>query len=240
MSGLCDPPKEMVWAVDAGQDVVVDRRLRLVLLQGPEADVVEVIVSVTRGEIDRWEIVRDVRPPLQMEESILVLAALHEHPEWNAALDRRGIVDRSLVQIDPWPAGTFGLGHEEGRRITRCLAYLRESKEDNGYARPLEGLLAFVDMGRGEVLEVRRPRSRAVSARARELLPRAQRAPAHRPQAAGDRPARGAELRGGRESRALAEMVVPHRHGPAGGPGAVDGRLRGRRAGSVPSSTGPR
>ena len=63
-------------------------------------------------------------------------------------------MDRSLVQIDPWPAGAFGLPHEEGRRITRCLAYVRESKEDNGYARPLEGLLAFVDMGRGEVLEV--------------------------------------------------------------------------------------
>jgi primary-amine oxidase len=152
--GLCDPPKEMGRAVDAGEEVVVDRRLRLVILQGPEADVVETIVSVTRGEVDRWEIVRDVRPPLQMEESIMVLAALHEHPEWNAALDRRGVVDKSLVQIDPWPAGTFGLGHEEGRRITRCLAYLRESKEDNGYARPLEGLLAFVDMGRGEVLEV--------------------------------------------------------------------------------------
>jgi primary-amine oxidase len=152
--GLCDPPKEMVRAVDAGEDVVLDRRLRLVILQGPEADVVETVVSVTRAEVDGWVIVRDVRPPLQMEESIMVLAALHEHPEWNAALDRRGVVDRSLVQIDPWPAGTFGLGHEEGRRITRCLAYLRESKEDNGYARPLEGLLAFVDMGRGEVLEV--------------------------------------------------------------------------------------
>jgi primary-amine oxidase len=152
--GLCDPPKDAVRRVDAGEDVVVDRRLRLVLLQGPEADVVEVIVSVSRKEVDRWDVVRDVRPPLQMEESIMVLAALHGHPEWNAALDRRGIVDKSLVQIDPWPAGTFGLGHEEGRRITRCLAYLRESKEDNGYARPLEGLLAFVDMGRGEVLEV--------------------------------------------------------------------------------------
>ena len=33
---------------------------------------------------------------------------------WNAALDRRGIVDRSLVQIDPWPAGTFGLAPREG------------------------------------------------------------------------------------------------------------------------------
>jgi len=152
--GLFDPPKDMVRSVDAGEDVAIDRRLRLVLLQGPEADVAEVTVSVTRGEIDRWEIVRNVRPPLQMEESIMVLAALHEHSEWNAALERRGVVDKSLVQIDPWPAGTFGLGHEEGRRITRCLAYLRESKEDNGYARPLEGLLAFVDMGRGEVLEV--------------------------------------------------------------------------------------
>ena len=152
--GLTEPPKDMVRAVDAGEDVTVDRRLRMVLLEGPEADVVEATVSVTRGEIDRWEIVRGVRPPLQMEESIMVLAALHDHPDWNAALDRRGVVDRSLVQIDPWPAGTFGLGHEEGRRITRCLAYLRDSKEDNGYARPLEGLIAFVDMGRGEVLEV--------------------------------------------------------------------------------------
>ncbi|HUE07366.1 MAG TPA: primary-amine oxidase [Acidimicrobiales bacterium] len=152
--GLCDPPKDLVRAFDRGDKVDVDRRVRVVVLQGPVADVTEAIVSVTRGVVDRWEAVRDVRPPLQIEESIHVLAALHEHPEWNAALDRRGIVDRSLVQIDPWPAGTFGLPHEEGRRITRCLAYLRESPEDNGYARPLEGLLAFVDMGRGEVLEV--------------------------------------------------------------------------------------
>src|ERR1700722_9903567 len=152
--GLCDPPKDRVRAFDRGEKVGVDRCVRIVLLEGPVDDVTEVIVSVTRREVDRWEIVRDVRPPLQMEESILVLAALHEHPEWNAALDRRGIVDRSLVQIDPWPAGTFALAHEEGRRITRCLAYLRESPDDNGYARPLEGLLAFVDMGRGEVLEV--------------------------------------------------------------------------------------
>ena len=61
---------------------------------------------------------------------------------------------RSLVQIDPWPAGTFGSDHEKNRRITKALAYLRDSPDDNGYARPLEGLLAYVDMGRGSVLEV--------------------------------------------------------------------------------------
>jgi primary-amine oxidase len=151
---LCDPPKEAVRAFDRGEDTTLDRRVRLVLLEGPEADVVEAVVSVTQRRVDRWEVVRGVRPALQIEESILVLAALYEHPEWNAALDRRGIVDRSLVQVDPWPAGTFGLDHEENRRIARCLAFLRESPDDNGYARPLEGLLAYVDMGRGEVLEV--------------------------------------------------------------------------------------
>jgi Cu2+-containing amine oxidase len=74
--GLCDPLKEKVHAFDRGESIVVDRRLRLVLLQGPEADVTEVIVSVTRRAIDSWLTVTDVRPPLQMEEAILVLHAL--------------------------------------------------------------------------------------------------------------------------------------------------------------------
>jgi primary-amine oxidase len=151
---LCEPPKDLVRAFDRGDDVTVDRRVRLQLLQGPEANVTEAIVSVTRGEVDLWREVAGVRPGLQMEDAMATLVALHEHADWNAALVRRGIEDTSLVQIDPWPAGTFGVAHEEGRRIFRCLAYLRDSTDDNGYARPLEGLMAYVDGGRGEVLEV--------------------------------------------------------------------------------------
>ena len=152
--GLCDPPKALVHAHDRGEEVVVDRRVRTVLLQGPEATVVEAIVSVTRGHLDSWVEVTDVRPNLQFEEAMKVIAALRTDPDWNAALERRGIVDTSLVQIDPWPAGTFGSHHEKNRRITKALAYLRDSPDDNGYARPLEGLMAYVDMGRGSVLEV--------------------------------------------------------------------------------------
>src|SRR5581483_8756661 len=59
-----------------------------------------------------------------------------------------------LVRIDPWPAGSFGIGHEDGRRISRCISYLRESKTDNGYARPIEGVIAFFDQGAGKLLEV--------------------------------------------------------------------------------------
>jgi primary-amine oxidase len=152
--GLCEPSKEAVRAADCGAAFTTDRRVRMNLIEGPEAHVTEVVVSLTRETIDHWEVAPGMRPALLIEESIMVLAALHGHEEWNAALARRGIVDTSLVQIDPWPAGTFGLDHEDGRRISRCLAFLRESKDDNGYARPLEGLMAYVDMGRGEVLEV--------------------------------------------------------------------------------------
>ena len=62
------------------------------------------------------------------------------------------MIDR--VQIDPWPAGVFGYDCEEGRRISRCISFLRDDQTDNGYARPIEGLIVHFDNGRNEVLEV--------------------------------------------------------------------------------------
>jgi primary-amine oxidase len=152
--GLHDPSREAVHAFDLEGGPLPDRRLRMVVLQGPGSEVVEVTVSLTQGKVERWAEVHDVRPNLQVEEAIAVIRALAVHPDWIAALARRGITDLSLVQVDPWPAGTFGLDHEKGRRITRSLAYLRAKADDNGYARPIEGLLAFCDMGRGEIIEV--------------------------------------------------------------------------------------
>ena len=40
---------------------------------------------------------------------------------------------------------TFGIAHEEGRRITRVLSYVRDEPTDNGYAKPIEGLVVIVD-----------------------------------------------------------------------------------------------
>ena len=58
------------------------------------------------------------------------------------------------MQIDPWPAGVFGYDCEEGRRITRCISFLRADQTDNGYARPIEGLIVHFDMANNEVIEV--------------------------------------------------------------------------------------
>jgi primary-amine oxidase len=80
--------------------------------------------------------------------------------EWLAAVAARG-VDVSteeaiaLIQIDPWPAG--GYAHEsvpKGHRAMRCIAFLREDATDNGYARPIHGLIAHVDITTGSVTHI--------------------------------------------------------------------------------------
>jgi len=132
----------------------VDRRIRLVVLPGPEASVVEVVVSVPDGAVIGWTERDGVRPALLFDDAYRSILACKADPDWLAAMARRGITDLDKVQIDPWPTGNFGRDLEDGRRITRCLAFYREEPADNGYARPIEGVLATVDAARGEVLEV--------------------------------------------------------------------------------------
>jgi primary-amine oxidase len=150
--GLEEPAKDAVAGFAAGDPV--ERRVRVVIVLGPAADVVEAVVDVTGRTLVSWHEVPGARPGLLFEEAINAIAALTEHPGWRAALERRGITDMDKVQIDPWPAGNFGLDLEAERRISRCIAFYREQEGDNGYTRPIEGLVGFVDVGRGEVLEV--------------------------------------------------------------------------------------
>lgn len=141
-----EPPKE---SIDGAE-----RRARLIIVPGPECSLVEAVVGIASGEVVSWTEHDGMRPALGFEESFNAIVALHEHEGFKAALDARGVTDLDKLQIDPWPTGSFGIAIEEGRRIVRCLFYYRDQPGDNGYARPIEGLLAVVDMARGEVLEV--------------------------------------------------------------------------------------
>jgi len=152
---LHEPEKATVHAHAPGD--AVDREVDVLVVppfaaSGLVAD--EVVVSVTSGEVRSWTRREGMRPALLFGESLSAILAVKEHPTWQDAMRRRGIDDFDRVQIDPWPAGAFGVAHEDGRRIARCIAYYREEHTDNGYARPVEGVIAFYDQGAGEVLEV--------------------------------------------------------------------------------------
>ena len=149
---LDTPPKEAVAAHRPGDPV--PRQVRLIIVPGPDSTVIEALVALPSEEVVSWEERLDVRPALLFDDALRSIVALKEHPDWQQAMQRRGITDFDKVQIDPWPTGNFGRAIEDNRRITRCLFYYRENPTDNGYARPIEGVIATVDGARGEVLEV--------------------------------------------------------------------------------------
>jgi len=69
-------------------------------------------------------------------------------------LRKRGISDFDLIMVDPWSAGNYGAGEERTRRVVRALTWVRSDPTDNGYARPIEGLLVLVDLNKMEVVRI--------------------------------------------------------------------------------------
>ncbi len=149
---LDEPTKDELatWTVGAPWD----RRARFVLFDRDLGEVIELVVSLTAAAVVAEERVPGMQTALLGIECIEVMAALRTDERFQAALALRGITDMGMVQIDPWPAGRFGTPEEEGRRITRVVAYLRTDKTDNGYARPIEGILCYVDLATSEVIAV--------------------------------------------------------------------------------------
>jgi primary-amine oxidase len=114
-------------------------------------------VSVLFGEdalADAWEELGDRQPPITPYESRLAAQACREHPEFRAALARRGIDDPSLVMIDAESLGGFVPERYAGRRVAWGATWHREDARDNGYARPVEGVIPIIDLDTLEILEV--------------------------------------------------------------------------------------
>ncbi len=129
--------------------------------------------------------------------------------------------------VEPWSAGNYGTepAEDKGRRLMRALCFVRSEAKDNGYARPLDGVVAVVDLNKMEVLRVEDygvvPLPPEAGNWAREYVRKFRGGP----QAAGDRPARRAELHGRRPRGPLAELAVPHRLHAARGAGAAHRQL---------------
>ena len=104
---LHEPAKDDLAQWKAGDPV--DREVRVLVVPGPDARPAS--RSSCRSRTARcveWRDGRGMRPALLMTEAMNAIFTTKEHPEYIAALARRGITDLDAVQIDPWPAGVFG------------------------------------------------------------------------------------------------------------------------------------
>jgi primary-amine oxidase len=148
---LDEPDKETVSAYTPGTPV--QRRADVVLRDHPGRATVEARVSLTDGTV-ATKVAEGVQPGFTFEEVFGAIEAIRNDPRWQEAMRRRGISDFELATIDPWPPGYNEPEDDPSRRLVRGLTWIRSTEQDNGYARPIEGLLVMVDIDTLEVVEV--------------------------------------------------------------------------------------
>ncbi|MHB8695991.1 MAG: primary-amine oxidase, partial [Solirubrobacteraceae bacterium] len=146
---LLEPPKEEMLAWPEGRPV--ERQAFLIVMDRADGAVHEAVVSLDSETVVEWRFLPGVQPRIMAEEFVECEEMLKRHPEFLAALAKRGITDPEMLMIDPWSAGGE-LGVET--RLSRALTWVRSEPGDNGYARPVEGLIAFVDLNKMELVRI--------------------------------------------------------------------------------------
>ncbi|MGD9879202.1 MAG: primary-amine oxidase [Reyranella sp.] len=149
---LSEPDKSTVHDLRGGADF--PRQAFVCAFDRTNGRVFEARVDLVADRIVDWRHVPGVRPRILVDDILLVGEVARADPRFRAALARRGITDIDNVQVDPWSAGYYGLPDEEGRRLSHTFCWYRSEKNDNGYAHPIEGLCAVIDLDRAEVLRV--------------------------------------------------------------------------------------
>lgn len=149
---LHEPPKSVVLNYQTGDPVV--REAFLILLDNADGKTYEAIVSLTEQKVTSWTHIPGVQPNIMADELAECEAAVKQHPEFVAALAKRGITDLDAVVVDPWAIGNFGFADEVGLRLSRCICYLRTTPHSNFYSRPIDGLIPVVNLNTMEVLNI--------------------------------------------------------------------------------------
>ena len=148
---LDEPSKDELAGWSAGEPIL--RRAKAVLLDPGVSRTSEVLVSLTDQVVLDRHPVAGVRPAIHPDEAVEGEAAVKRDPAFREALAKRDIRDLDLVMVDIWSLGNFG-DPDDGRRLAKGLAWLLSEPSDNGYAHPIEGLVAVVDLNAMAVVRV--------------------------------------------------------------------------------------
>ena len=149
---LLEPAKQALQDLVPGQPP--PRAARCNVFRADEAGVWRFTVSITDSAVLSQRFVPGARPMIQLEQFMAIEDIVRSHPDFIAACRRRGITDMSLVCVDPWSAGNFGIAGEEGLHLSHTFCWIRTRENDNLYAHPVEGLNAVVDIKAGKVLRI--------------------------------------------------------------------------------------
>ena len=148
---LNEPPKSEVLNYKPGE--LMRREAFVIAYDRASNRTSEAIVDLNSRRVVSWKGVRGVEPAFMGEDYELMQDIVRKNPDWQAAIRKRGITDFEHVQLDPWAAGNFGFPDEQGIRIFRAVSLYRGTGM-NAYAKPIEGVVAYVDLNAKKVLKL--------------------------------------------------------------------------------------
>jgi primary-amine oxidase len=155
-SGLDEPAKADVKAGRA-----VPRIVKFLGTDSVPDGGFEAYVNLAEDKVERLiRLGNDAQAPYGYYDLGVAVQLTKGNAEWLSAVKARGIAcdteeDIERIQIDPWPAGGYAVDEiPVGHRAVRCIAFVRDDKTDNGYARPIHGLICHVDVTAGQVVRV--------------------------------------------------------------------------------------
>jgi primary-amine oxidase len=133
------------------------RRAFLVLLENRSGRGYEAVVDLGLKSVVRFDpLPPGVQPAVMLDEFRDCEELVKRSPAFKAALKKRGLAHVDLIMVEPWSAGNYGTepASDRDRRLLRALCFVRSEPGDNGYARPLDGIVAVVDLNSLEVLRI--------------------------------------------------------------------------------------
>jgi primary-amine oxidase len=147
-----EPPKQELEGFRAGAPV--QRRVLVVVYDYAQNKTFEAIVRLTPpATVESWKHIPGVQAALGARDYDIAETLAPKDERWQAALRRRGLTNPNHIYVDTWAMGPSSDPRLKNHRLAKTLAFF---KGDTAYpyARPVEGLLAIVDITERKVVEV--------------------------------------------------------------------------------------
>jgi primary-amine oxidase len=114
----------------------------------------EAEVDLTAGTVARWSELKNTQANLLMTEIFNATDIVKKDKGWQNAMRKRGITDFSTILCNPLAVGHMTVPGFEGHRLLNVPCFQASGVKNNMFARPIEGLMATVDLHDAKVLKL--------------------------------------------------------------------------------------
>ncbi len=151
---LLEPDKAEVLHFQPGKPF--NRKAQAIIYERSSNKTYEAIVDLNTKIVSSWQEIKGLQSTMADPDWELAAKTMKADPKWQEAMRKRGFNDFGKLAINCWaPSILTEKEKASGLRLCRGLTYYKGDKDTtNYYTRPIEGVLANVDLTNGKVIEI--------------------------------------------------------------------------------------